>query len=60
MHFPKVCPVCGTAPVEQLPGTVQATAAVVDNGHSREFRQMSAFRCAQQGHVFFIAEDSAQ
>lgn len=58
LHHPKVCPVCGTAPVEQLSGVAHASATIIDNGSSRDFPNMTAYRCAQHGHVFFLAQDS--
>jgi len=43
-----------------LSGTAHATAAITDNGNSREFPSMTAYRCAQHGHVFFVAEEQDQ
>lgn len=57
---PKVCPVCGTSPVEPLRGSVRATATIQDDGHSRDFPAMTAWRCAQHGHVFFLASEASE
>ena len=58
LQHPKVCPVCGTAPVEQLRGVARASATIIDNGSSRDFPDLMAYRCAQHGHVFFLAQEN--
>ena len=50
---PKICPVCGNSDIEAMVGTVNAIT-VQDNGNSRQFPSLSAYRCNSQGHVFFV------
>jgi hypothetical protein len=45
--------VCGNSDIEAMVGTVNAVT-VQDNGSSRQFPALSAYRCNSQGHVFFV------
>jgi len=58
MFVPSVCPICQNGPLEHIFVHVKLTSYVEDN--PRVSTGLAAYRCVQNGHIFFIRESDTE